>query len=36
MTDDDPKYFNGWMNVMGNKPRKLLFTWHVIKNWNVQ
>jgi hypothetical protein len=36
MTDDDPKYFNAWVNVMGNKPRRLLCTWHVIKNWNVQ
>jgi hypothetical protein len=36
MTDDDPKYFNAWVNVMGNKLRKLLCTWHVIKNWNVE
>jgi hypothetical protein len=21
---------------MDNKPRKLLCTWHVIKNWNIQ
>jgi hypothetical protein len=36
MTDDDPKYFKAWVNVMGNRPRKLLCSWRVIKNWNLQ
>ncbi|XP_050503242.1 uncharacterized protein LOC126882376 [Diabrotica virgifera virgifera] len=36
MSDDDPKYYNAWVNTMGNQPNKLLCTWHVIKNWNFQ
>ncbi|XP_045473475.1 uncharacterized protein LOC123679937 [Harmonia axyridis] len=38
MTDDDIKYFNAWCQAMGSvtKPRKLLCSWHVIKNWNIQ
>ena len=39
MSDDDPKYFNAWTKVMKSDhllPRRLLCTWHVIKNWNMQ
>lgn len=36
MSDDDPKYYNAWVKSMGNKPRRLLCTWHVVKNWNIQ
>ncbi|XP_044746710.1 uncharacterized protein LOC123308201 [Coccinella septempunctata] len=38
MTDDDIKYFNAWCEAMDDveKPRRLLCTWHVIKNWNIQ
>ncbi|XP_063920521.1 uncharacterized protein LOC135135468 isoform X2 [Zophobas morio] len=36
MSDDDPKYYNSWVKVMKNRPRKLLCSWHVIKNWNIQ
>lgn len=38
MSDDDPKYYNAWIKVMGfeAKPRRLLCTWHIIKNWNIQ
>jgi hypothetical protein len=36
MSDDDPKYYNAWVKMMGNKPRRLLCTWHVVKNWNIQ
>jgi hypothetical protein len=33
---DDPKYYNAWVKTMGNTPRRLLCTWHVVKNWNIQ
>lgn len=38
MTDDDPKYYNAWNKAMNieHKPRRLLCTWHIIKNWNIQ
>lgn len=36
MSDDDPKYYNAWVKVMENRPRRLLCTWHVIKNWVIQ
>lgn len=38
MSDDDPKYFNAWTRVMTaeEKPQRLLCTWHIIKNWNIQ
>ncbi|XP_044749635.1 uncharacterized protein LOC123322613 [Coccinella septempunctata] len=38
MSDDDPKYYNAWVKVMSSeqKPRRLLCTWHIIKNWNLQ
>jgi hypothetical protein len=36
MSDDDPKYYNAWVKMMANKPRRLLYTWHVVKNWNIQ
>lgn len=36
MSDDDPKYFNAWVKVMDMKPKKLLCSWHVVKNWNIQ
>lgn len=38
MSYDDPKYYNAWTKVMDpeHKPRRLLCTWHVIKNWNIQ
>ncbi|KAJ3660273.1 hypothetical protein Zmor_004728 [Zophobas morio] len=31
MSDDDPKYYNSWVKVMKNRPRKLLCSWHVKK-----
>lgn len=36
MSDDDPKYYNAWVKMMSNKPKRLLCTWHVVKNWNIQ
>ncbi|XP_050312263.1 uncharacterized protein LOC126747569 [Anthonomus grandis grandis] len=36
MTDDDPKYYNAWVKVMGSVPRKLLCSWHIMKNWVIQ
>ncbi|KAF2904326.1 hypothetical protein ILUMI_01854 [Ignelater luminosus] len=36
MTDDDPKYYNAWIKVMKSEPRRLLCSWHVIKDWNLQ
>ncbi|XP_045460304.1 uncharacterized protein LOC123686531 isoform X2 [Harmonia axyridis] len=38
MSDDDTKYYNAWTKVMktDKEPRRLLCTWHVIKNWNIQ
>ncbi|KAL1492213.1 hypothetical protein ABEB36_012695 [Hypothenemus hampei] len=36
MTDDDGKYYNAWITRMDNIPRRLLCTWHVLKNWNIQ
>lgn len=36
MSDDDIKYHNAWMKVMDNTPRRLLCSWHVTKNWNIQ
>ncbi|XP_068917766.1 uncharacterized protein [Tenebrio molitor] len=38
MSDDDPKYYNAWIKEMktDKKPRRLLCTWHIIKNWNIQ
>lgn len=38
MTDDDVKYYNAWCQAMTTdvKPRRLLCTWHVIKNWNIR
>ncbi|KAL1488830.1 hypothetical protein ABEB36_014625 [Hypothenemus hampei] len=38
MSDDDRKYYNAWTQVMETeeKPKRLLCTWHVIKNWNIQ
>jgi hypothetical protein len=37
MTDDDPKYYNAWTEVMTEeKPRHLLCSWHVVKNWKIQ
>ncbi|KAF2888562.1 hypothetical protein ILUMI_17611 [Ignelater luminosus] len=36
MSDDDSKYYNAWVKVMKSEPRRLLCTWHVIKNWNLQ
>ena len=40
MSDDDPKYYNAWTQVMAieeQQPmRRLLCTWHIIKNWNIQ
>lgn len=36
MSDDDPKYYNAWLKIMGNGPKRLLCTWHVVKNWNIQ
>uniref|UniRef100_A0A915IGY5 C2H2-type domain-containing protein n=1 Tax=Romanomermis culicivorax TaxID=13658 RepID=A0A915IGY5_ROMCU len=35
MSDDAPAYFNAWSTVFpSNRTRKLLFIWHVLKNWN--
>ncbi|XP_072391062.1 uncharacterized protein [Diabrotica undecimpunctata] len=36
MSDDDPKYYNAWVKIMGNRPRRLLCTWHVVRSWNIQ
>ncbi|XP_072379315.1 uncharacterized protein [Diabrotica undecimpunctata] len=36
MSDDDGKYYNAWVNIMGNQPKRLLCTWHVVGNWNIQ
>lgn len=38
MTDDDPRYYNAWSNVMNTSesPNRLLCTWHVVKSWNIQ
>ena len=39
MSDDDPKYFNAWTKVIKSDhllPRRLLCTWHAVKNWNIQ
>lgn len=36
MTDDDAKYHNAWVKVMGTAPRRLLCSWHIIKNWVIQ
>lgn len=36
MTDDDQKYHNAWIKIMNNIPKKLLCSWHVLKNWNIQ
>ncbi|CAH0545956.1 unnamed protein product [Brassicogethes aeneus] len=36
MTDDDVKYYNAWVKTMSNSPRRLLCTWHLLKNWNIQ
>lgn len=36
MTDDDPKYHNAWVKTMGTAPRRLLCSWHIIKNWIIQ
>ncbi|XP_050517017.1 uncharacterized protein LOC126891787 [Diabrotica virgifera virgifera] len=36
MSDDDPKYYNAWKKIMRQEPRRLLCTWHVVKNWNIR
>lgn len=36
MSDDDVKYYNAWIKTMNNTPRRLICSWHVIKNWNIQ
>ncbi|XP_050310793.1 uncharacterized protein LOC126746526 isoform X4 [Anthonomus grandis grandis] len=38
MSDDDPKYYNAWIMAMDaeHKPRRLLCTWHIVKNWSIQ
>ncbi|XP_050311968.1 uncharacterized protein LOC126747421 [Anthonomus grandis grandis] len=38
MSDYDPKYYNAWIKVMNlaEKPRRLLCSWHIIKNWNIK
>lgn len=38
MSDDDIKYYNAWTLVMvtEQKPRRLLCSWHRIKNWSIQ
>lgn len=28
--------FNAWTKTMNNYPKRLLCTWHVVKNWNIQ
>lgn len=33
MTDMAEQYYNAWVGVMGNRPAKLLCTWHVDKAW---
>ncbi|KAI4469790.1 hypothetical protein MML48_1g03330 [Holotrichia oblita] len=36
MSDDDPKYYNAWIKKVVSRLRRLLCTWHVVKNWNIQ
>lgn len=36
MTDDDRKYYNAWIKIMEYTPRRLLCSWHVCRNWNLQ
>ncbi|XP_072378976.1 uncharacterized protein [Diabrotica undecimpunctata] len=36
MSDDDAKYYNAWAKIMGNPPKRLLCTWHVVRSWNIQ
>lgn len=36
MSDDDIKYYNAWVSAMDSKPQRLLCTWHILKNWNIQ
>lgn len=36
MSDDDIKFFNAWTNIMDPKPKRLLCSWHVKRNWCMQ
>lgn len=36
MTDDDPSYYNAWVEVMGPPQRRLICTWHVGQSWKRQ
>lgn len=33
MSDDDPSFYNAWVDVMGPVKHRLLCTWHVDRNW---
>lgn len=33
MSDDDPAFYNAWVNIMGPVMHKLLCTWHVDRSW---
>ena len=33
MSDDADQFYNAWVDVFGDGPKKLLCTWHVDKNW---
>ncbi|XP_072402420.1 uncharacterized protein [Diabrotica undecimpunctata] len=32
MSDDDKKYYNAWVKIMGNQPKRLLCTWYYFQN----
>lgn len=34
MSDDEPAFYNAWSLVMGQVPKQLLCTWHVLRNWS--
>ena len=33
MTDLAEQFYNAWVSTFGNKPRKLVCTWHVGRAW---
>lgn len=33
MSDNDPTYYNAWVDVMGKPKNRLLCTWHLTKAW---
>ncbi|XP_077541926.1 uncharacterized protein LOC144153997 [Haemaphysalis longicornis] len=36
MSDDAQQYGNAWEQVMGTPKRRLLCSWHVLRNWNTR